>query len=412
MVLRARLIAGLLPLLFLSLAFSITLTQVTLTLLVLLWVPNLIDPDGRRQSVWPLAWPFAALVATTLLAALTSPNLGRSLLASKSLVLPILFFLLINIVHDAREADRLLRWFFVAMTCAALLGLAQMGICAFDLRPSGGWGVLSYWLERPCHRWSFPRASGPFSIYMTFGGVLMVGLLLLIPRLGHSGRETPWLIPGAIAIASALALTYTRNAWLGLGAGAAVLILFLRGFSRRLWVLLILVVFGALIALGPAQLTSRARSLFDPNDPTAVERLYLWGSGLGILRDHPITGIGPGMLSSVLPRYAHPESRYPRAGHLHNTPLQVAVERGLLGLGAWLWIWIAFVGQVLKLWRRLPSGAMRERWLVTGPLAAVAGFLVAGLFEYNFGDSEVVMLIYVAMAMPFIAERSLTQGGE
>ncbi|MBI1893174.1 MAG: hypothetical protein HYS14_03560 [Candidatus Rokubacteria bacterium] len=130
------------------------------------------------------------------------------------------------------------------------------------------------------------------------------------------------------------------------------------------------------------------------------------------MRQYPVTGIGPGMLSQILPRFAHPESRHPRSSHVHNTPLQIAVERGVLGLGAWLWIWIAFFGHALKLWRRLPPGAMRERRLVAGSLAAVAGFLVAGLFEYNFGDSEVVMLIYAAMAMPFIAERSLTQGGE
>jgi len=157
-----------------------------------------------------------------------------------------------------------------------------------------------------------------------------------------------------------------------------------------------------------SQLTSRARSLFDPHDPTAVQRFYLWGSGVEIFRDHPIIGIGPGMVSRVLPRYAHPESLYPRAGHVHNTPLQIAVERGILGLGAWLWLWIAFAGRTLDLWRRLPRTAERERRLLTGSMAAVAGFLTAGLFEYNFGDSEVVMLVYLIMALPFVAERSLT----
>ena len=410
--LRARLIAGLLPVLFLSLGFSITLAQVTLALLVALWLPDLVDAKRRRGTIWPLGWPLAAFAATTLLAVATSSDVGRSLQASKDLLLVALFFLLVNVVRDITEADRLLRWLFLAITCAALFGLVQMTVCAFDLGPSGGWGALSRWLERPCHRWTFPRASGPFSIYMTFGGVLMVTLLLLIPRLGQAGRGARWLIPSGIAMALALALTYSRNAWLGLGAGGAALLLFIRGFRRRLWILLLLAIFGGVILLGPAKLTSRARSLFDPHDPTAVQRLYLWGSGLGIFKDHPITGIGPGMLSRVLPRYAHPESLYPRAGHVHNTPLQVAIERGLLGLGAWLWIWIAFARRGIHLWRALPLGAMRERRLAAGSLAAVTGFLTAGLFEYNFGDSEVIMLIYVAMAMLFLAERSLNRGGE
>jgi len=41
---------------------------------------------------------------------------------------------------------------------------------------------------------------------------------------------------------------------------------------------------------------------------------------------------------------------------------------------------------------------------VAGSVAAVAGFLVAGLFEYNFGDSEVIGLVWVVMAFPFVVE--------
>jgi hypothetical protein len=41
-------------------------------------------------------------------------------------------------------------------------------------------------------------------------------------------------------------------------------------------------------------------------------------------------------------------------------------------------------------------------------VAAIAGFLVGGLTEYNFGDSEVVMVAYAVMALPFVVERSLS----
>jgi hypothetical protein len=46
-----------------------------------------------------------------------------------------------------------------------------------------------------------------------------------------------------------------------------------------------------------------------------------------------------------------------------------------------------------------------DRALVAGSLAAVGGFLVAGLFEYNFGDSEVIGLLWVVMAFPFVIDR-------
>ena len=38
-------------------------------------------------------------------------------------------------------------------------------------------------------------------------------------------------------------------------------------------------------------------------------------------------------------------------------------------------------------------------------LAAVAGMLAAGLFEYNFGDSEFLMLFLVLITLPFAAAR-------
>ena len=42
--------------------------------------------------------------------------------------------------------------------------------------------------------------------------------------------------------------------------------------------------------------------------------------------------------------------------------------------------------------------------LVVGSLAAIVGFLVAGLSEYNFGDSEVVLVAWALMALPWVAD--------
>jgi hypothetical protein len=91
---------------------------------------------------------------------------------------------------------------------------------------------------------------------------------------------------------------------------------------------------------------------------------------------------------------------------VHNTPLQILVERGVLGLAAWLWLWMEFYARTITLLRRLPAAAVRERALVAGSLAAVTGFLVAGLAEYNFGDSEVVLVAWTVVALPFVVERA------
>ena len=42
------------------------------------------------------------------------------------------------------------------------------------------------------------------------------------------------------------------------------------------------------------------------------------------------------------------------------------------------------------------------RTVVIGSLAAITGFLVGGLSEYNFGDSEVVMVAWAIAALPSV----------
>jgi nucleotide-binding universal stress UspA family protein len=105
----------------------------------------------------------------------------------------------------------------------------------------------------------------------------------------------------------------------------------------------------------------------------------------------------PKMKGVVMLVYAAPEAPHRTRGHLHNTPLQILVERGVLGLLAWAWIFIAFfqrAAAVLAGGRRGP-----DRRLVMGAVRAIVGFLVGGLTEYNFGDSEVVLIAYVTLSI-------------
>ena len=169
--------------------------------------------------------------------------------------------------------------------------------------------------------------------------------------------------------------------------------------------------------MAPRELRHRFLSMADPEEAGVRERVYMWRSGLAMWRERPVLGIGPGGVKREYPPFALPEAvkkrtvtcTYPTAdpgrsrsdGHVHSTPLQILVERGVLGLAAWLAIWAAFFTRCVGLLRRLPGEATAERVLVVGSLAAIVGFLVAGLSEYNFGDSEVVMVAWALMALPW-----------
>jgi O-antigen ligase len=101
------------------------------------------------------------------------------------------------------------------------------------------------------------------------------------------------------------------------------------------------------------------------------------------------------------PAYKIPAARRGGTSHLHSNVVQIAAERGLLGLSAWCAIWVAFFVKAGRIYARLSPERRDDRALVAGSLAAVAGFLVAGFFEYSFGDAEVISLVWVVAAFPF-----------
>jgi len=47
-----------------------------------------------------------------------------------------------------------------------------------------------------------------------------------------------------------------------------------------------------------------------------------------------------------------------------------------------------------------------RRMLAAVALAALVSMLAGGLFEYNFGDSEFLMLLLIVLSLPFAAPRS------
>lgn len=376
-----------------GLGISITLAETALALLALLWLRKLGDVHARRSVPRPLWLPVLAFSAASLVSALASGHPGASLLAGKGLLLAAALYVTADMLDSAKRAEQFLSGLALAAGLAAVVGLLQVTFCPGDLPDYGAPG----WLYHRC-----ARARGFFSIYMTLAGVLNLALLATLPRLLlRTGSR--WLPPVWLIQLIGLAATYTRGAWLGFASGVLALVPIMR---KQLWSLVIGLLVLALAAVaGPHHLRHRVLTMGDPDDPTVKERIYMWHSGIAMWRDHPWLGVGPGGVKRDYHTYALAGAIKQRTGHVHNTPLQILVERGVVGLLAWGWIWAAFGVHALRRLRDLPATARRERALVAGSLAAIVGFLVAGISEYNFGDSEVVMVAWAVMAVPFTVAR-------
>jgi len=381
----------------LGLAASISLSELTLVVLAA-WLVFGPREAGAARAGWPLAGPFVVFAAWTLVATLAAPRLVESLAATKGLLTLGAFYVVLHACPSRRAAERFLTGLFIAVSVVALFSIAQVGLC-----PAGGAVEAGPWrlLFRKCE-----RARGFFSIYMTLAGVLTQVLVATLPRLARAGWSRAWVLPLWLIGALALGLTYVRGAWLGFALGAAGCALALR---RRRLVLGVLagVVIAALVA-EPGVLY-RLRTIGDLTDDTARDRLAMLDAGLRLAREHPITGVGPGQVKHLYPVWASPEALRRSTSHLHDTPLQIVVERGVPGLAAWIAIWVAFFGASLRTLSRIPAGDEDARGLVLGSMAAIAAFLVAGLFEYNFGDTEVLLVAVALMALPFVVERDLDE---
>jgi len=356
--------------------FSIAAAQILLAVALLLWIALLII---RREAFEAPSffWPMIVYAAATLISASLSPDPRTSLIDCKQLSL----FLLVPITYRLASSRHSGTLITVVVSCAAAsaaIGIFQYGILHYD--------QLS---QRP---------QGTLGHYMTYSGLLMIVLMAALARVlfAKSGRTWPVLVMPALAVA--VALTLSRSAWVGVCAGAAV-IFSLKDF--RLFALLPIVL-AVFIALAPASVTTRFFSMFNVNNPTNRDRVAMLHEGERMIRAHPLTGVGPNMVERLYEQYRGPDAVNKINPHLHNDPLQIAAERGLPALAIWIWFIIALVRDLSRRFVRAPSA---ERFLPAGALGVVAALLTAGLFEYNFGDSEVLMLFLILVTLPAAADR-------
>ena len=336
----------------------------------------------ERIEVPMMFWWLAAYGVATVFSALNSVNPTASLVDCKQLIL----FLIVPVVYRFARGPRALTFATVIISVGAigaLQGIAQFGILHYDNLGKRPHGTLTH--------------------YMTYSGVLMLVACAAAARLLYRrdgtqllGGSRTWAALVMPALVVSLALTFTRSAWVGTAAGIGVLLV-LR--DRRLLAALPLTL-ALLILLAPASVTARMYSMFDVNDPSNRDRFAMLQSGVEIVRDHPITGVGPDMVKSVYEEYRQPWAVNPLNVHLHNVPMHIAAERGLPALLVWF-------GFILYLTRDLVKRAATSRHpsLAAGALAAVAAMMAAGLFEYNFGDSEFLMLFLVLITLPYAADR-------
>jgi O-antigen ligase len=414
---------------------SIFAAEIFLALGIVIWMIRV----ARRQAVLastPLDGPVLAFIVWTLLSASFSPDPLESHEGAKKLVLFAATYLAIDSLRGEDERERLL--------CAMLLGGLALGLATLAQRYFLGFDTLAN------------RPHGFIGHYMTTSGCLMAVLVLATARLAFTPERLRWpergdltrmavlfalmavlttlkklniapveserlFIAGLAGTAAFLAVSrqgwpgptttttlaalaapvaawgvvvsQTRSAWLGAIAGLAVVAVLKA--PRKLWLL------AAAVALILVARPKRVIERLTVSDASSIDRIYMWQAGMDMIRDKPIFGQGPNMILRVYPDYRWQGAPNPRQPHLHDNALQIAAERGLPCLAWWLWL-VAVV--MAEAWLAVRRGGTDTMWGVA-VLGALVAIMVEGLFEYNFADSEVLILVLLVSALPFTLRR-------
>lgn len=357
---------------------------------------------GRPFPRTPLDEPILLLLGITLLSALLSADPLRGLRYFRSAWVMLACYLTVGWLGEPPRLRRFLEITFWPAIVMGSYGIVQH-FTGWNLLRSGSQTLHS--LNLAGRVVYFPR--GGFSHYQTYANVFFILFCLSISLAAGSERRAGRLRWGAATMlfAAVLVLSFTRGIWLAMLAALAVFaILYLRRVQWFLGAALAVVL--AVAFLSPSAVMTRVRSIGELD--TNVERLLLWETTWNMLRDHPVLGVGVGNYRSVQDDYIREEVDLPMTRtHAHNIWLQIAVERGVLGLLAFLWLAVAVFKEAISGLRRMRSAGGYRFALLAGSLAAVTGFYLDGLFQNNFGDSVVVTFFWVVVGIILVCGRAI-----
>ncbi len=353
----------------LSLPVSIAAAEICLAVLFALLVLTF---RGRRLSdAGTITVPLILYSGFSMISAVFSLNLEHSLPDIRSLLL----FATPFIIAYFKESIPRLR--------------DQVMVLYVGAGASSAYGLYQYWTS------DGERATGFMSHYMTFAEqMMMVGGVAFAAVLFEKGKWR-W-VSGFILVLllAGCAASLTRSAWIAIVAGVVALV----AVRKPLLTLAIPPAAALILLLAPPEVRQRASTIFDPTMTTNRDRILMVKSGLAMVRDHPLLGVGPDVVGLVYPEYKAPEAT-PGAVHLHNNIIQIAAERGLPALAAWLYLMAAAGFASYRLIRSRPAAAP----YAASALFAVVGMFVSGLFEFNFEDSEIKLLFLFLLTLMFLA---------
>jgi O-antigen ligase len=305
---------------------------------------------------------------------------------------------------DARAAG-LREWRWTLVEPLMLLGFLVLhgrdndarklvaGGYAFGVLAVALWGIVEGFAGQGVSAGGVMRVAGPFphpnayALYLLRAVAAGAALLLLLAE----RRTWAWLMLGFVL--AALGASFARSAVLG---AAVAIIVLLPWMSRKLRYLLLA---GSVAAALLALLVAGDRMIGTSGTDSLALRGDIWLSGLGMIRDRPLSGYGPDQFLYVYtPRYIEPAAWAERfTAHGHNLLIDAWVRIGILGCAV-VMAAALFVGR----WSgRIARGILPGDALAGAAAVGLAAALAQGMVDNGYFVHDLAMSAWLLVWLGF-----------
>jgi len=380
---------------------------------LMFWLLKTTSQEEIKIIRAPLNFPVLAFMAIGALSLLWSNSPMVSLLELPLFLSgPILYFIVVNNVHDEHKINRLLTSLLIISSLLGLYGIFQYKGMDFSFwkgninrqQVFGLFGSVNYFAE-----------------YLIVPLPLAISLFFTLQNRAHKIL----LLVGILAMGGSLILTFTRGSYLAIGISSLfmfLLYLVVQGKSfikehKKIFILtLALLILVTFVFALPSPLNKAGTVISQIKGRISVSqftqgyslkrRIATWKFTGLIIKDHPILGSGIGTFKYNSLNYqarffdqGENRSLYPYgiADKAHNEYLQLAAEIGMLGLGIFLWLIITYFNVGIKLLKKLKD--KDKQGIIIGLMGGVVSVLIDALLGFPLHLPATLVLFWLFIGL-------------
>ncbi|MCI0473644.1 MAG: O-antigen ligase family protein [Ignavibacteria bacterium] len=372
-----------------AVGFSIALSSISLGTWIILWVLKISLQSGNES--FKLMWERYRLFIISVILFFLCDFLSRlfavysagALTDLKRYLLIVIFFSNRTIIKERSDIFKAVFYILLAFSVISLYEIGRYLYTLNDLLSSKSFSEIRIdYLSYP----------------ITNAEVKMLLLLFIFPVLMSKEKlqiKKPYIILITLPILISVYLTQSRNVYLAVFVSFFIFGLF---FNRK-FLAVMMILTAVFILAAPSSMTKRLTSAFDTEHESNKSRLIMWDVGIKVFKDHPVLGTGENEITRIYKSYKTPEF-HGEGSHFHSNYIMILVTTGITGLLLYLAFWISLLSYLIRDFRNYVNN--NDKNLILGIILSVISLHISGIFEWNFGDWEVMTVMYYLISIMFI----------